>query len=730
MVTNLSDISDQFTILLKQYDQKILYHAVKCLFVGPPRVGKTSTKLHLLGDIENLTKQQELDSTGLEAPTEMTYIDNETAALIDVEDIDTDSASTCIWSKLGLAEMASLLMYNIESQKFKEDTSTISSTNTDSALHVLTQASDKPTGYGEPSAASHDAYTDINTSSEHALHKLDEMSQQAELKQQVIEHLNKSTTMYLIDTGGQPEFHDILPLMLQGPAFYFIFFSLAESLDDLYTVKCNINGKHIESKYQSGLCVKEVIGQLLNTFAYFSKQKEEMCSVESRAFIFATNLDNPHMDINEIDTKLRQALEFKSGSPQYNLVEYNLVDAGAIGKSNTIFIPISNNFKDPKYKLDSRAVEKIRHFITDKVKKYCEPVEIPIPWLSFHLLLRQEYSKDKVCAYADSVKLAQRCHIDKDDVKLVLTYLYRKLGTILFLKDVEGLDDLVICNPEIIYKCISDLIFAFYTTFEEDDIRVTGLIPAQEFKKQIETHHHKLLTPNYIIKLLEHFRITSGIQIDNINPHQHICNYYLMPCLLSSLTSKQLDTQPIDIDSDPLLVCFPFIEEAATRQECRVIPNGLATALVVKLHSTSSKKFVGVSIPQPWKYLNVRQYKNKYRFKVYCRYDVVLVVKGKYVELNLIKDPGTKPVRSQLRKDLIEALRELCEQFQYNITPKPYFYCCNRKWLHLAKLHVDGDQFECCDANCDVGQDDLSSTQKEWLKVSFRYLIFSFNYTL
>ena len=37
---------------------EIKFKAVKCLFIGPPQVGKTSTKLHLLGEIESLHKKK------------------------------------------------------------------------------------------------------------------------------------------------------------------------------------------------------------------------------------------------------------------------------------------------------------------------------------------------------------------------------------------------------------------------------------------------------------------------------------------------------------------------------------------------------------------------------------------------------------------------------------------------------------------------------------------------
>ena len=122
----------------------------------------------------------------------------------------------------------------------------------------------------------------------------------------------------------------------------------------------------------------------------------------------------------------------------------------------------------------------------------------------FHFILRDKYETKKVCTYEESVELATRCGIKTGDVSGVLTYIYRKLGTILYFENVPALSQHVVCNPEVVYKAISSLIFNLYSKFKEDDsARLTGLISHHIFTHHVDT---SLLGVDYVIELLKHFQ--------------------------------------------------------------------------------------------------------------------------------------------------------------------------------------------------------------------------------
>ena len=511
-----------------------MFNAVKWLLVGPPQVGKTTTKLRLLRDVESVHKKPL--STSLEKPVEMTYLDSKTAALIET----SDDRSLSTWTRLTIDDLALLLLHRIESLE-PQIIATAEKRTLLSKLKKLipkikkclmsccTALEETPLQTNEPLTATEE---EVNLEETDAFLKqvYDKM---AKHKEHVIQHLNKSTTVYLIDTGGQPEFHDLLPLLLRGPAFYLMFFSLEESLDGCYTIKCTYNSPKVK-EYVSGHSIKDVLYQMLNSFTYSNIEKEDKCCVQPQAFVIATHLDKVSRGkLKAIDEQLRNFLEFKDGLPLHNM----LVDATS--QFGTLFIPVDN------CKGSQEEVEAVRSFLAEAVKKHSKPVLIPTSyaWLMFHMILRNNYEQEKVCTFEESAQLAMRCGINKQDAKGVLTYIYHKLGTILYFEDVPSLSHLVICNPEIVYQAISNMIFSLYERL--DNARMTGFISDRVFRASVKDAS-EFLDASYILDLLKHFRILTSVGPGQLQ--------YFMPCVLHS-SSSDLE---VATNTEPLIYCFPF----------------------------------------------------------------------------------------------------------------------------------------------------------------------------
>ena len=705
------DEDERFKTLLSKYQQygHILFNGIKWLLVGPPQVGKTTTKYHLLGDHENAFKKNR--STGLEAPLELTYLDSKTAAVICTQ----GSSSISTWSPLSVDKLALLLLYCIDDQ----DEGIESQVQEVPTQHAATGATTR-----QPTAPKTRSFAALFQKLKSILPRLaqrtalEETDQEvshdeadvfvkriyermSEHKDELSEHLGKATTVYLIDTGGQPEFHDLLPLLLRGPAFYLMFFSLADSLKDRYTIKCSYSSSSNDKHYISAHSIKEVMYQMLTTFAYSSTKEEDKCSIKPQAFVLATHLDKvTPQQVKAIDEELRSTLEFKNGSPQHEM----LVDA--TDRFGTLFVPI-NNLSD-----SDCEVEKLREFLTERVAEHCKPVPVPITWLMFHFILRDRYETKKVCTYEESVELATRCGIKTGDVSGVLTYIYRKLGTILYFENVPALSQHVVCNPEVVYKAISSLIFNLYSKFKEDDsARLTGLISHHIFTHHVDT---SLLGVDYVIELLKHFRVISVLESSQPGALE-----YFMPCVLHSSDSE------VVTDPHPLIFCFPFTPDLSSCEECQVLPVGLATGLVVHLHSLPPTKFQGKKFIKPWEFSQTRHYKNIYQFNVYKRTMVLVVIKGKHVEVHL-KELNDNEAMSgrvciQVMQDVKAALVALCRLYGYNLDPKLRFYCSNRACSvgpHLVEYDAHSRQFKCSEPKCDMTLFDPDQLQMKWVEVS------------
>ena len=703
------DRDARFNDLLRKYRQLgvIDFTAVKWLLVGPPKVGKTVTKYHLLNEIESLRQRlKHSDSTGIEAPIEMTYIDNDVAVIN-----ATDGSSEPTWTRLNIDDLIESLIQSVESQDIIDSASQepdylpsqASSSQLDSqdSQHKLPKEESLTVQEAEVTEES----ISYNVLDEFLRQIYDKMDLS---KEELMKKFAQSLTVYLTDTGGQPEFHDLLPLLLQGPAFYLIFFNLAESLDDPYTIEYSSATVKNVPPYQSGHTIADTLGVIYNSFTYFSAQKETMCGVNPQILVIGTHRDkvSPE-DIEAINKKLLHILQIQRGSPQYKI----LINATRI--CDTFFVAIDNTSEN------GQEIIELRKLLAEAVKKACKPVQVPITWLVFHLILRKKHEKAKVCTLESAIELARGCGIKECDVKSVLTYIYRKLGTILYFENASDLSQLVICNPDVIYQSISNLIFVFYQEFSLDEISCDGLIPEEYFRDLISLDNGVSLDVEHFIKFLEYFRIISFVKSSSS---------FFMPCLLRSIPIISNETDNSDIDPFPLIVCFPFKKRKGQRQEYRMIPVGLATALVVSLHSLPPTMFGEETVQQPWEYAPVPQFKNQYEFIAYKWFTVTLVIKGKYLELNLhVREADSELVcklnlRFQLRKDLLTALEEVHNLFPFDLPPEIRFYCVKKApFLHLVIYDVkDADQLKCPERSCTEKSTPINPVQKQWV-VSTKY---------
>ena len=386
-----------------------------------------------------------------------------------------------------------------------------------------------------------------------------------------IKDIEKTTTVYIMDIGGQPEFREIMPIILNGPALHMIFFNLAVNLDYPIPIRfCQQDGTDSLITYNSSYTGKQMIFQLLSSLYYLSKGLSP--DSEPAAVLIATHLDQlmdlgrqGKIEIEEINESLKELLsnvEFHDKA----FLTYPKED-----EKSTIFIPINNHSGDEE------EIKQLQKFIRKVVDDRFGSVELPSSWLLFHLLLRHCYENSPgVCKLADCRALAKGCCLDENDVPEVLRYIHRRLGTILFYEDVPELNELVICDPNVLFESIYQLVTvsfggdrAQHTVTTE--IRKTGEIPESVLERIGIQPSNSLLTNEDIIELLKHFKILTELPSDD-------GIVYFMPCLLQPDYSPELSCEALQaLCPPPLLVRF----------DGNYIPVGMFSALVVKLSQSS-----------------------------------------------------------------------------------------------------------------------------------------------
>ena len=386
-----------------------------------------------------------------------------------------------------------------------------------------------------------------------------------------IEEIEKITTLYLMDTGGQPEFHEVMPVILNGPALHLVFFNLAFDLNDPVVIRfCQQDGKDAMIRYMSSYTGKQMIYQLLSS--HYCLSKDLSPDSTSAAVLVGTHLDQL---IKDQEDQGKKKIEEIDGSLKQLLSNAEFHDQGFLtypkkGEESTIFIPVNN------YSGNENEIQQLQGFLKQVIDDRFDPVELPSSWLFFHLILRHRYENLGVCKLEECRALAKGCGLDEDDVPKVLQYIHRHLGTILFYEDVPGLNELVICDPNVLFKSIYHLVAvsfagerAYHTSAPE--VRKTGEIPISELQKHIDAQpSSSLLTNDHVVKLLKHFKILTELR----------GGIFFMPCLLRPDLTLELTTeQLLSLVAPPLLLRF----------DGNYIPVGVFSALVVKLTQSSWK---------------------------------------------------------------------------------------------------------------------------------------------
>jgi len=640
----------QLENLLEKYRHqgRIRHKSLKCLFTGPPRVGKTTLRKRIMKTVKNLVSSGVINTSGgLEKP--ITVVIGEarerTTVVMDPNYMD--------WQlQHDLLDEAQIVLQFIDHQPTPNQESAPGEVcshipfEAETGIHTITDTSQTVTFIPSQMRPNPPPTSETKTASlDDAKKLMEEVLHSRGLHS--IKDIEKTTTIYLMDTGGQPEFHEIMPIILPGPALHIVLFNLAFNLNEPIHVRfCQLDDT---ISYESNYTGVQMIYQLLSSLYCLSKDS----SMHSHAVLIGTHLDKlkdledqGKKSIAEINDSLKELLT--------NAEFYKQAFLTYPVEKSTVFVPIDN------YNGSEEEIEQLQAFLKQVIDNQFDPVELPSSWHLFHLVLRHRYEKSPgVCTLADCEALANGCGLDKDDVPKVLRYIHQHLGTILYYEEVQGLNELVICDPNVLFRCIFCLVFA---SFAGDrvyhasavEIRKTGEIPVRLLDRINAQPINSQLTNEHILELLKHFKILTKL-------HAGDDAAYFMPCLLQPDTSLELSCEMLQtLCVPPLLVCF----------DGSYIPIGVFSAFVVKLSQGSWE-------PDP-----ASRYRNHILFFTDGISSVELIVYPAYLEFHIAAADLEEPNKMNefcmgVRETVVDTLKSALELHEHTRKAKFQlgFYC-------------------------------------------------------
>ena len=692
------DIVQQYSL-----EEKIAIRSVKCFLTGLPGVGKTTFLKRVSEDIVNLklAGEESCSSTGLDAPLPVCVPD------------DTQISSAIVsresWKVQRSNEDSAAVMIELFRSKPQDlAMPEASKTAPSKAPPVIghTRSTKEVVGRPEVDSVSVETprpqYDQVSQYIEHVLESKGISS---------VEQLQNMSMVYFIYTGGQPEFHEILPVILRGSALYLVFFSLAHELCKKVHVSYRLptgDGRSLAITYDACHSSIEMIHQLLSSFYSIHSREAEnqstsLVSIKSHsvAVLLATYAD--HVEGSDKQKRLaeinRELEEWLKGC------EFDKKFLTYSSSSPLMFTPIDN------MNGSKEEITEVERFLTPIINSFPE-VNLPRSFVLFHLVLQHKFEASGVCSIEEATQLGSGCGINESDVKAVLEYFHKYLGTILFYSEVTELQGIVICDPNILFQCITEIImesFAGTRSYQSNAelVRETGEISnevIEEFQHILGEKGQSLLKTHHVICLLKHFKLLEKMEREGEV-------VYFMPSLLNvnhAILSTSYEAVSSSSQIPSLLIRF----------KGGYIPVGMFSALVVTLTTSHG-----------WELDRQERYRNSVKFQLNC-FPLKLVVYPSFLEIRAclchpLNNERVKKIHKEcvgvqtVMVSCLEAVSDkvVCSKAKFNLG-----YFCSGSKDNAIPLHVcvrkTSDTIVCNLSRCCHYDDykDIDNDQQIWFE--------------
>ena len=368
-------------------------------------------------------------------------------------------------------------------------------------------------------------------------------------------YLKKTFSLYLRDTGGQVEFQEILGLLIFGPSIFFFLFNIALNFQEKFSIEYRISASESTNQYTSSITTEEALLQCLSTvYAMDTSSESRVKTHKPLVFIIGTHIDELQARIkdNDLDTKIAE-LNKHLDSLLINNGFRDLVQYFDMEKGKVMFTVNNKSDSDEDFRM-------IRSRVNNLIKGRDEfTIRYPLKYLLFCLDLQNV--KECILTLDECKAMAAAYGITGEQVIHLLHFIHSRIGIIRYF-DVEGLRHIIVKEPQVLFKKVTDLIIKTFSSAslrdtERNDFKKKGIFSASSFKSIVDTDDK--ISSNEFLKLLVHLRIIAPFP----GAPGELEEKFFMPCVLNHVPESNLT---LHTDILPLAITF----------ECRRCPKDVS----------------------------------------------------------------------------------------------------------------------------------------------------------
>ena len=266
---------------------------------------------------------------------------------------------------------------------------------------------------------------------------------------EVVSKIDSASYVYFTDTGGQPEFQELLSLVMAGCNTVLIVFNLDHDLDSSPPLECQLHIDKPPIRYDSPYAVGEMLCQSLMSVPIMEHSNVEgEDNVEESQGISRVFFVGTHKDLvspERIKEMNRMLINLIRETPQYqaHIVQHS--------KGDNVIFAVDNFSQDNDDFLPVREATQSLIYGNN-----CFKVKAPTSWLFTGIVLKKVSKMQPIVSYNQCKEIARQCGIQSDDFDKAIKFLHYKIGVIRYY-NTEGLKGVVVLKPQLIINVLSQL---------------------------------------------------------------------------------------------------------------------------------------------------------------------------------------------------------------------------------------------------------------------------------
>ena len=458
----------------------------------------------------------------------------------------------------------------------------------------------------------------------------------------VLPKLNKAKLsrnwLYIIDSGGQPSFQELLPLFTRAASLNIITIDLTKGVQQRIEPHYRLDGKYFPISSNDALTNIEFFKRVVSSGAITCPAKAQASSTAAKIphqhpvhFVLGTHFDEvTTKELKQVNAALVSSLDSLSEKQRSSVID---MKQGC----REILYPINTTIEKGLER--DEAARKLCQLITNCCGGTSLTFEMPIRWFAFELSLQSKVEKEKrgFLTIDEVYSIGKGLQMNKEDTKEALQYLH---DVTIILYYPQALPHIVFVDPQPILDILTHLLALTYVNRsslhlvaketplpnELENLSKKGIFNEVLIEKLRDntTNESLAFQKSDFIKLLLYLHIITKTED----------GYYFIPCALGSYNGPAPEA-----DSSPLLIVWLDTET----EEILPIPHGIFSLTVVHLMNNEEPKLYFPNTKPSVEYF---KYRDAISFRIFIHGGhigtVHIINKYKHIEVYFTGDEPAK----------------------------------------------------------------------------------------